>query len=320
MNFQNSYILTFNQRFSAKNFTVALLSILLLGLLLSFLLNRLNITITGNDNIKNYQLAKIKDKSFNSVATIIVGDSSGGNAIDAQYFQKLSGLPVRNLCLTGGYGISGSLGMVQKAYRKNNNLKNIIIVHSFGVWQGEISTNAILELFPLHVAYQELGLKPLINFLFNPKELWWHTKYLGKQLLGKKFGWEVDHKNDYIQQSNQKYSNNLKTIQHDTAYHPYKISYKRLEQFNKLQKFCQDKKLNCIFAYGPTHSVAANNSQNFFQLLNQTINNKIQISYIRQIYSYENRFIGDSLNHIDTTYKQQVTRDYFHTMNTLLVK
>ena len=92
MNFLNSYILIFRKKLNNKKYVKSILFILILVYSTSFILNQMDFILSDNDVIKNYQLKKINSSNLSNINTIIIGDSSGGNAIDAKLFSQLSGL------------------------------------------------------------------------------------------------------------------------------------------------------------------------------------------------------------------------------------
>ena len=68
------------------------------------------------------------------VETIIVGDSSAGNAIDATLFSELSGGQTLNLALSRLHGFEGSLNMAKQARKLHPEIKNIVFVQSLDMW------------------------------------------------------------------------------------------------------------------------------------------------------------------------------------------
>ena len=56
----------------------------------------------GFQILNNYQIKKTQ--TLQNIDTVFVGDSSLGNALDAQHFSSLSGKDSVNLALTGLYG------------------------------------------------------------------------------------------------------------------------------------------------------------------------------------------------------------------------
>ena len=236
--------------------------------------------------------------------------SSAGNAINAQYFSKLSNQKTLNLSLTGSWGIAGSLGIIKNAYNKNQNLKNIIIIQTLDIWPRGFAKESILELYSLSEAYKILGLKSLIAYFFNPKEILWNidpnTNYL------------IDFENDYIIQKDKKYSNGLKMIDSKSTLNGLKVSHAKLKELILLQEFCTKNRLNCIYANGPIHNTITKNSNEYFEYLNNEIHNIVKIKYINKIFSYGNDYIGDSIDHIDTKHKDEVTKDYFNEIRAYL--
>ena len=284
-----------------------------------FILNKLDLNLNGNDVIRNYQLSKINDSDFNDVSTVIIGDSSGGNAIDAKYFSKLTKHKTKNLSLTGSWGVSGSLGMLKRAYTKNPNIKNVIIIHGLDVWSRNSSKESILEFFSLSEIIDEINISSLFSYYFNPKEVLWNSRYFIKKMLNlNASGWEIDLQYDYIQQKNKRYSNNGKNINNESSLNSVKLSNDKRKELNMFQNFCHKNNLNCIFANGPIHQTTSNNSILFYNYLRSNIYNAFTITYIDKIFEYDNYKMGDSKDHIDVKYKDSTTYDYFLEINKYL--
>ena len=119
MNFLNSYTSTFNPYLKDKKKILKLFFLcIILSYSAAFILNRRGFKITKNDIILEHKLKKINDIGFSKVNTIFIGDSSGRNAIDSEFFNSISKLNSKNLSLTGSFGISGSVGILKKAFKK----------------------------------------------------------------------------------------------------------------------------------------------------------------------------------------------------------
>jgi len=317
MNSQNFFILIFKTILKPKKYITYLFLSITTIFILSFYLHQLDLVLNGNDLIKHYQLSKIEQKNFRNVETIIIGDSSGGNAIDALYFNKLSKSNTRNLCLTGSWGLVGSLGILKKSYQVNSELKNIIIIHTLDIWNRPYAKESILELSTVGDTIKKIGLKPLLGYLFNPKEILWNLDYLKSRLFKIPLSSSIDKGYDYIHQKTKKFSNHKKNIS-DTTLNTLTISKSKLLELQQLQSFCNNNNLNCILMNGPIHSKVANNSKKYIQNLQTILHNKNKIIYIDKIFEYPNSYIGDSYDHIDTTYKKQVTYDYYSQLKTHL--
>lgn len=304
MNFQNFYILI-SSKINSKKFIYIFISIIFISLCLSLFLNRLDLTLTNNDLIRKYQLSKI-EKMNKDVYTIIVGDSSAGNAINAKYFSKLSGLKTENLSLTGSWGILGSLGILKKTIKKNKHIKNIIIIQTLDIWHREYPTESFIELFPFNEIQKTKHLPEAFSYYLNQKEIWWNIKYLFKKTINTK----IDFENDYILQKDKKYSNNLKAIKTQSL-NKLKISEGKIIELKMLQDFCLNNKLNCIFANGPIHQEIKDNSKLFNIYIKNHIKKMFEINFIDKIFSYANYKMGDSNDHVDVKYKDEVTLDYY---------
>ncbi len=75
-----------------------------------------------------YQLEKL-DRSA-GLDTVFVGDSSLGNAIDTETFDRLTGRRSANLALTGLFGYAGSYNMIRRAVEEGAGLRTVVIVQA----------------------------------------------------------------------------------------------------------------------------------------------------------------------------------------------
>jgi hypothetical protein len=308
MNFRSFYILISNNKIKSKNFVFILLFFLCILLVFSFILHKLDFEVTNNDIIKNYQIDKIDSKDFQSIDTIFVGDSSGGNSINNIYFNKLSGLNSVNLCLTGSWGIVGSLGIIKKSLSKNSNIKNIIVLQTIDIWHRDFAQESILELFEIDEQFELLDINSIIGYNFNIKEIWWHIKYLFdfKKLQ------KIDYHNDYLYQKKNKYSNSLLDIENKHILNKIYISENKIKELKMLDEYCGINSLNCILLNGPIHEEVVQNNLKIYSPLKDLNSYTNNIKYYDKIFEYQNNKIGDSLDHIDIKYKKESTVDYFN--------
>lgn len=201
MKFLNFFILTFNHSYSPKAYVRSFLYSVVVIFALAFMLHISNMNLNGNDLIKEFQMQKIASEKFHDVSTLIVGDSSAGNALDAKYFSELSEQKSSNLSLTGSWGIVGSLGMIQNSIKKNPHIQNIIIIQTPDIWGRSFAKESILELYTFQDMYKYLSLSTIISYFFNPAEIWWHLKY---KILSLKHQSSIDPQNDYVLQKKKK--------------------------------------------------------------------------------------------------------------------
>ncbi|MGE4294195.1 MAG: hypothetical protein AB7E49_00645 [Campylobacterales bacterium] len=311
MNFHHFFILIFNTRVTHRGHTIGLLAVTGLTLLFSLFLNRLDFSITGNDLIRKYQLSKIEKLDFSQTETIIVGDSSAGNAIDARLFSQLSGQKTENLALTGSWGVAGSVGMAKAALSKAPALKNIIIIHTLDIWGRPFARESVLELFRTREAIETLGLATVVAFYLNPKEILWHLRPLALTFLPSQNRWSIDPDNDYIVQFQNRYTNGRLAIDNNQSLNSILPSGEKAKELSMLNDFCRENNLNCILLNGPTIDSIANNSQAFFDRLQKWVPPADNVDFDFRIFSFNAAMMGDSADHIDPAFKREVTTIYF---------
>lgn len=271
--------------------------------------------LNGNDLIKEFQMQKIASEKFHDISTLIVGDSSAGNALDAKYFSELSEQKSSNLSLTGSWGIVGSLGMIQNSLKKNPHIQNIIIIQTPDIWGRSFAKESILELYTFKEMYKYLSLSTIISYFFNPAEIWWHLKY---KIFSLKHQSTIDPDNDYVLQKNKKYSNGLLTLNSQESLNAIEISNDKKKELKMVREFCQDKALNCIFLKGPIHATLKKNSQKYLHEVDELLSNQKDLTYIPTTFSYPDKCMGDSLDHVDPRCKKNVTLDYYRAISPYL--
>jgi len=296
-----------------------LLSSILFGIVVPAILNILDFPLTGNDIIRSYQLNKIHSDNFKDVKTIIVGDSSGGNAINKKIFTELSRAKTENLALTGSWGLFGSNGIIKKAILKNKNIKNIVIIQTLDIWNRKRSDESILELYSLKEAINELGLASVIGYYTNPREMWWYIKYFINEYILEKPIRQIDLQHDYILQSQAKYSNNQRQVKQRIG--RIKLSTYKKHELSSLEETCKIHSLNCILVNGPIHSQFINNSKSIIEINLSEVRQQIKfIKYYDKIFSYSGQKIGDSVDHMDVKFKDESTIDYYNLLKNDLLK
>jgi hypothetical protein len=299
-----------------------LLSVILFGMLLPAILHILDFSITNNDVIRIYQLNKINSDDFNDIETIIVGDSSGGNAINKKTFTELSRTKTENLTLTGSWGLLGSNGIIKRVISKNKNIKNIVIIQTFDIWHRKKSNESIIELYSLKDVINETGLASLIGYYTNPKEIWWHIKFFVKKYILNDFSSleKIDLQHDYILQAEAKYSNNQQQIKNERIGR-IKLSADKRYELSSLEETCKKHSLNCILVNGPIHSEFVNNSKSIVDMNLSEVKDQIKfIKYYDKIFSYPSRKIGDSIDHMDVKFKDESTTDFYNLLKNDLLR
>lgn len=300
-----------------KTYTLLYCFIVILILSVACLINNLDLTNNENDVIRKYQSSKMV-KNLN-IDTIFLGDSSCGNSINANHFNQLSNKSSMNLCLTGSFGMEGNINNLKNSLEAFPNLQNVVLIHSMNMWtqnfsyMGFFDTLKDTSLFEKYsTILKESTFKKFIMYKFNPREISWFVKSFTNRVN------HIDTNYDYLAQSTIKYSNNTKKMSSSTTLQSKVPTVKKLDVFNLYSQLCVKEKLNCAYLHGPIHTTVAQNSLEQIQTINSkltTSNQAIKVS--TKVFAYPNKMMGDSSDHIDTNFKDSVTKDYFQTLRLL---
>ena len=278
--------------------------------MLSYLINKLDFMVTDSDLIRKYQFSKINNEENKDVNIVIVGDSSAGNAINAKLFGKLYSKKTLNLSLAGNFGLAGSYNMVRHAKKALPKLETIIIIQTLDIWrrpfsyQGYFDTLSSLDSTNLSKALQKNLDYENILYQVNPKEIRWFINSFKNKKIN-----NIDKDLDYIRQKDSRYSSKKNIIIEDVI--SGDIVKDKISTYILIDELCKD--IECIYTHGPIHDYVYNKSlvniDNINDMLKQTSNN---IRLIEKINNLDNKKMGDAIDHVDSSYKNKCTTDYFN--------
>jgi len=264
-------------------------------------------------DIVRYQMAKLGDPSAADVETIILGDSSTGNALDAKLFSEISGLHTLNLSLTGRFGFEGGVNLLRYADARAPALKNVLVIYTLDIWRRPFEEQAYFE--TLRYTGSDVnrywlaapGWDDYFDYAMDLKRV---RKFLEAMFLGRQADIPVDPEIDYVPQGMKKVSNDLLIVPADERLsrdiHPDKKQW-----FTALADFCYQRELNCIYMHGPIHTTVFENSPEAIGGINDLIENTRGMIALDTVLHYGNTFMGDSIDHIDPSVKGAVTREYY---------
>ncbi len=268
--------------------------------------NLLGFTYT---DLTNYQLSKIENTDYVDIA--IVGDSSAGNAIDADLLGKTLNKKAISLALTGSFGYGGSYIMAKKAIQKG--AKEILIVHTVDMPTRPSHLDHRAGVFLIRSFSDLLKLTEGIHHLLG--------LYLSKDIVTtsikqtfRHFFSSVDDnenkrsdpsKYDYIKQHEKINAKNI-----DIKINSSLINKDKLYYLNKLANYCSEQGIECSYAHGAIHNSFCKNNKEYLS----RVNNLIQGSNIRLLstmpYCMSDQEIGDAEDHIHSLYKNKSTKYY----------
>lgn len=269
--------------------------------------------------IRVFQINKIRNcLQKDNINTIVVGDSSAGNGISAEYFSQLSSRSTLNLSLVGTYGIEGSINIILRAREEFPNLKNILIIHTLDIWPRPFSYQSYFLTLPSfgsvyqdHVYHQNIY-KAYFDYVTNPKTILMSIKDQIKKIMGRKIDTELDYKNDYLMQRTSKYSNNqLRLNGAETIPSPFENSDQQ-SNYIRLNAICKEMNLNCLFLNGPIHRQIYENSLTHIDRINNfTSGYATSVRAFSRVFYYEKEKMGDSSDHVDNQFKNDSTLQYY---------
>lgn len=198
--------------------------------------------------LQAYQEAKLEPNA--EIETVLVGDSSLGNAIDAEQFSEETGSPTVSLALTGFYGYAGAYAMTRRALETFPNLKNVVVVASPDVFSRKETSRGLFlatpfsELSDLEPDEQADAFRDGFGMAIStevqrfPFELLLPREHNSESLFVDESGAHVD----YIRQSGKRASPNLKPLE----VHPGKFRY-----LQAIEREAETAGVRVLYAHGP---------------------------------------------------------------------
>lgn len=242
-----------------------------------------------------HQIKKIKNSKYE---ILILGDSSGGNAISAEYYSKISSLKAGNLSLTGNL-VEANVAVLEKINKEN--LKKVIIISDLDIWLRDQNDgyNFFLNEYEnfdnfYHHYFKNLNLFRVVSI----------SKRIVKKFF---FGGETIYiYDDYIKQ------NKVQTIDEEYYLFSKNINENKFRYLKKIFSICNTNNIECIHANGPIIKRFCEN-KNFKSYLNEVYRNfdLNQIIYNKHVFCLENDEVGDSIGHVASGKKEEFTQKYF---------
>lgn len=239
------------------------------------------------------------NKAQSSQAELIfVGDSSLGNAINAELFSQISNLNAESYALTGTFGYVGTLDIIKKV--KSPNLRTIVIMHTPDMMMREIAQS-----YSPQKLFSSSFFDGVDSSIINLMSFYDFLGALEDFVKGKKKG------NDYLQND---YIRQVGPIDQSENFDPLPVERINNEKINKLfeiQQYCVKQDLNCLYIHGPVIEDICKTSDGYFKTVNKMIlETGIKMSHTKPVCIPRSK-IGDSIDHVHPDYKDEYTRIYF---------
>lgn len=260
--------------------------------------------------LEEHQFSKLKSQK--DIDTIFVGDSSLGNAIDTATFDIVAGTKSINLALTGIYGYAGSYNMIKRSLDEYN-VKNIIIMHTLDLLSRKVDYRAFLltsndfldKRLPTSTHLKVL--RALTLEALDRKAL---KSAFSLILLGSTSPANTSKiENDYHPQGpplTQQGADVALTNDSITA----RVDLGQVEFLRLIANVCKEKKLNCLYSFGPIFKPIFQNSRLMHDLSTEIISATGIPLITESPYLMTNSELGDSIDHVSPSHKSLVTKSY----------
>jgi len=259
-----------------------------------------------------YQVNKL-NKNHQNFNTVFLGDSSLGNALNAELFNSLSGLKSANLALTGLYGFAGTYNMLKKSV-KLNNIKNVIIVHALDMMSKPVAYNgyfysldSLSDIIELKINETICLLETSINEIFSINSI---KRIMLYYILQKNKRDTIE--KDYIKQmTKKKFSDNISNLTINT-------NHDKLLFLKKIVNYCNNNKINLLYLHGPHLNNINSKSIKDIRITNMLIEST-GIKLIDNICFLKQEQVGDNIDHVLPYYKEMSTHFYYKNIKDYLV-
>jgi len=290
-----------------------LVSILTITLLL--LLGNLVYLSTTQNLLYQQGQQRIKEITSNKDAEIVfLGDSSLANAINNTLFEQLSNKKVLNLWLTGGgHNLASTYNLLRHILKEKKKIQTIIIMHTPSVYGYD---------FLLGGYFSTLG--NLDSDTARKNELLGYKDFLAFYVLNlpgikEYFTMKQVEKNQQSTEpwtfKNEKLTRPVNQLQREYL----KIGISKKTELKMIDDLVKDKNITVVYIQGPLHHDVSTKYQDIIKqqqsLIKKTFKN---ITFIESYTYPENKHMGNTIDHVDKSYKDTVTKLYYERLKQYL--
>lgn len=255
----------------------------------------------GYQILYKHQLDKVA--SLRDVDTLLVGDSSLGNGIDAQVFSEKTGTHAMNLALTASYSYAGAYNMVKKT--DGAPIKNIVVVCTLDTLIRPVSYSGYLLTMSGQSDLRDLSPKErpaLVGAFYEMILSSGNFKATLKSLFGlNKHGFEIE--SDYIKQGKPMDPSKLKPLP------KARIITDKVRFLVALRDYCKPRNIHLVVAHGPIYKGIGESSPDYIQEVNRILS-ETGIELVPDVLMIERDQLGDSADHVAPPFKTRFTERY----------
>ncbi|TAK91062.1 MAG: hypothetical protein EPO06_07055 [Burkholderiaceae bacterium] len=290
--------------FRRYNLMVMIFVCSVLGLILG--VNSLALRLGKPDPDNTFLLSQLhKAENVGAIDVLFVGDSSLGNAIDAGVWDQTTHTRSINLALTGSYGLSGSLYMINKVLEKRQP-KRIYIVQTADIWERE----------------QNLSMNDALKAASRAQSFWFRLAddmtikgtLRSMRYLSGFFSGQIDRQNifhkDFVRQATKiDWRDDPEEFRAD-GMKVAGISENNFKYAQEIVRLCDARQIDCQFAYGPLLDSICSKSTTYFAQVNQKLEKLGAKLVMSQPICLPYEQMGDTNDHIAPESKEAITLEY----------
>lgn len=256
----------------------------------------------------HHQLDKLARQEPASI--LFVGDSSLGNAIDAELFASLAGGPVLSLPLAGSFGYAGSYNMIRRTL-EHAGPKVVVVMQTASMMGRPFSEVGYLRTAPDgDWPWFKVPLSETARAYLTMDNL--EQTVSGLERLIADDPYEVDYDRDYIRQGpaldEAEYA---KVVDENSALTPASIDPRKPQYLHRIVALCRERSLTCLYAHGPLLQTLCQPMAPYLDAANAAI----EATGITLLHDtppcLPREQMGDSEDHAAPAMKDEVTRFYY---------
>lgn len=319
---QNSFIFNFKHAIGLMLLVPAL--VIALGWGVQTWASHLGVDAHSYGTLLNHQLDKLK-KAAPDVETVFVGDSSLGNAISVEEWERNGQGKAVNLALMGHFGFSGMYHMSKRAldhYKpKNLVIMQNVLLATYGL-NYEIFGDVSVAQSPLDTEHSVAQMmKAWFSAYMNIKIIRTNVKRIYRFYM-KKPDKKVRHiVNDYTDQVSRydpvEITGNIEKLSDFTR---EKILFSRFVYLEKLKTLCDENQVNCIVAHGPIFEPMCQKIGTYMGIINKEYTRHGLVLASKMPVCFPGTDLGDTINHVLPHTKAAYTRQYADMLQPFLRK
>lgn len=254
--------------------------------------------------LQAHQEAKLVEND--EVEVVLLGDSSLGNAIDAQLFSDTTGRETVSLALNGLYGYAGSYNMLRRALAVFPNLEHAVVINTPDMMSRPPSQRGWLLTLESPQALLDVGwqgtsaaLAELLRMAAEKETM----AYLPKRIAGQTLDPSTVLENDYIRQGERKRPPQVEDWTQRTV-HPGKANHLRA-----LVTLAAQNGVHVTYAHGPLWAEQLAASTDYLDAAEREIQDT-GVTLVSWRPSIETQDLGNTTDHVAPAHKEAMTLQY----------